>query len=109
MLMEDARTIYVFRNGTGVYSGESMSESEAVEMMRTWGPVEVGTPSGDFHVAAVESPVSGFAVRYHHPQIVSVAPRSEYPPDWSKVLAGSMIRLSRDMDSRDLHVVARSR
>lgn len=86
-----------------------MSESEAVDIMRTWGPVEVGTPSGDFHVAAVESPVAGFAVRYQHPQIVSFAPSSEYALDCSKALAGSMIRLSRDMDSRDLHVVARSK
>jgi hypothetical protein len=102
-LLEEARSIYVFRNGTAVYSAETMSQADALQIMSAYGPVRPGTPSADFYVASIESPVSGIAVRYAHPQIVSF---EEFPPTSPKLGAGSLIRLSREMDSHDLHVVA---
>lgn len=104
-LLEDAKAIYVFRNGTAVYSLEAISESEAVEILKEHGSLRPGTASGDFYVAATESPVSGFVVRYSHPQIVSFA--GDYSPHSPEPLVGSMIRLSREMDSHDLHIVSR--
>ncbi len=103
-LLEDARTIYVFRNGTAVYSSGAMSEAEAESLMAKHGRLQVGTESADFYVASIESPVRGFAVKYAHPQIVSYA---DFPISISNLAAGSLIRLSRVMDSYDLNVVAR--
>ncbi len=105
-LLEDARTIYVFRNGTAVFSTEAMSEVEAANIMKEHGRVRPGTSAADFHVASIESRISGFAVRYSHPQIVSFGGSTDFPPTLPKPIAGSMIRLSRDMDSYDLHMVA---
>ncbi|MDB4614285.1 hypothetical protein OAH18_01210 [bacterium] len=105
-LLEHVHSIYVFRHGTAVHSAEALSAPEAVQTLKQHGPVQWGTPSGDFWIASIQSPVGGFVVRYSHPQILSFAGNEEYPPDFPVPLAGSMIRLSREMDSRDLCIVA---
>jgi len=105
-LLADAKAIYVFRNGTCVYSNELMPEADAVEIMKEHGPVQVGTPAGDFHVAAVELPLPGFVLKYSHPQLVSFISNEECPSDCPEHLVGFMVRLGRDMDSRDLYIVA---
>jgi len=105
-LLEQAQSIYVFRNGTAVYSMESLSAPEAIQLMKQHGVVKRGTPSADFYIAPVQTPNSGFVVKYSHPQIVSFADSEEYPPDCPIAMAGSMIRLSREMDSRDVRIVA---
>lgn len=106
-ILEDAGSIYVFRNGTAVFSGNLMSEPEAIALLREEGPVVVGTNSADFHITVIEEPIPGFIVRYANPSIISFEPEVKYPLDCPLPLAGNMIRLARHMDSRDLHVVAR--
>lgn len=106
-ILEDAASIYVFRNGTAVFSTNPMSEPEAIALLREEGPVVVGTDSADFHIAVIAEPIPGFIVRYANPSIISFEPDDAYPLDCPLPLAGNMIRLARHMDSRDLHVVAR--
>lgn len=106
LLLQQAAAIYVFRNGTAVFSAERLSREQAMELLRQYGPIEVGASSADYRVASIQSPVAGFVVRYAHPQIVSFKSHADYPPDMPIPLAGSMIRLGREMDAYDLTVVS---
>jgi hypothetical protein len=106
-LIQDAESLYVFRNGTGVWSAHPLSEADAVELLRAHGGVRLGSPSADFSVAVADAPVPSFVVRYSHPHIVNVEPVAKFGTSCSRVIAGSLMRLSRAMDAQDLCVVAR--
>lgn len=103
-LLPEAKSIHVFRNGTAVVSPIGISSEDAVQIMREHGPAHPGSPSADFSVSPLTTPISGFLVEYNCPEIISFA--SDYPPDCPTWLAGSMIRMSREMDAIDLQIVA---
>jgi hypothetical protein len=98
-------TIAVFRNGTCVFSGKRMTRQQAVDLMKTEGPVVPGTWKADFFVGKIKEPIPGTVIRYHHPNIVSFVNESEYPLSCPEHVVGAFVRLARDCDSRDLHIV----
>jgi hypothetical protein len=105
-ILPDAKSIYIFRNGNCVFSKADLTESDAIALLKAHGPIHLGTPSADYAVAILTHPIRGFVVKYDHPQILSFFNADEYPLDCPLPLAGSMIRLSREMDGQDLRVVA---
>ena len=104
-LLGSPSTITVFRNGTCVFSDKQVTKEEVVHLMRTEGPVVSGSWKADFFVGKMKEPVPGTVIRYHHPNIVSFVNESEFPLSCPELVVGAFVRLARDCDSRDLHVV----
>lgn len=101
-----ASCIYVFRNGTCVFSNENLSEEEAKNIMFEYGFLETGTETGDFYIAIITAPISGFVVKYSSPNIISFANENEFSLDVPFAVVGSALRLGRHMDSYDLQIVS---
>jgi len=98
-------TIAVFRNGTCVFSDKQMTREQAVVLMKTEGPVVPGTWKADYFVGKIKEPILGTVVRYHHPNIFSFVNEREYPLSCEEYAVGAFVRMARDCDSRDLHIV----
>jgi hypothetical protein len=98
-------TIVVFRNGTCIFSDKRMTREQAADLMKTEGPVVSGTWKADYFVGKIREPIVGTVIRYHHPNIVSFVNESEYPLSCPEYAVGAFVRMARDCDSRDLHIV----
>ncbi|WP_052852476.1 hypothetical protein [Streptomyces avicenniae] len=99
----------LFGNGTCVVlvePGDDLAR-QAIEVLREYGPVHVGTPSGDFEVIGLGEG-RGWVVVGHHPDVLTYVPPTEEPggaarpSDLSVGLDG---RSLRDLDGRELRVV----
>ena len=104
-VLKNPATIAIFRNGTCVFSDRPVTRNEVVDLMKTEGPVVAGTWKADFYVGKIREPIPGTVIRYHHPNIVSFVNDREYPLTCPEHVVGAFVRLARDCDSRDLHIV----
>jgi hypothetical protein len=78
---------------------------QARALLREWGPVQVGTPSADFNVGAMEE-VTGWLVTCHHPGIVTyVGPEDGVGSDAAEVIVGLLGRAKRHQDAQEQAVV----
>jgi hypothetical protein len=96
----------VFENGTCVVLMEPGGDlkAQAIELLKEWGPVHVGTPAGDFNVIALPDH-AGYVVTSHHPDIMTYLSPEEADDETPEMMVGLIGRARRDQDAQELRVV----
>ncbi|NHI94756.1 MAG: hypothetical protein EAX96_19855 [Candidatus Lokiarchaeota archaeon] len=81
-------------------------KKEAIDLLKKWGPVVPGTPSGDFNIISLEQQ-SGWVITCHHPDIINYVDRSEFDEFQlvGEVNIGLLGRSKRDADAKSLKVI----
>lgn len=103
----DAKTWVLFGHGTVVIFNQPETDpgGQAVELMKSWGPVVVGTPAGDFNVITA-SQTPGWLVTCHHTNILTyVSPDEVESPTTSDWIIGLIGRSKRDQDAQELEIL----
>jgi hypothetical protein len=97
----------LFRHGTCVILREPEADlsTQALALMREWGPVQVGTSAGDFNVIdPVHAP--GWVVTSHHNDIMTyVGPDEIGQPNPGDLYVGLFGREKRDRDAHELEII----
>jgi hypothetical protein len=96
----------LFSNGTCVIlmQPEADLKRQALELMKTYGPVHSGTPAGDFSVITLEDD-PGWVVTSHHPDILTYVSPDEVADQSSDLVIGLLGRSKRDQDAAELTVI----
>ena len=99
----------LFKNGTCVFPSEPGADSDlatqAIALMKTWGPVHAGSSAGDFSVITLKD-APGWAVTCHHNDILTyVGPDDVESATASDVTIGLLGRSKRDRDACDLEIL----
>jgi hypothetical protein len=96
----------LFRHGTCVVFTDSASglRERAVDLMREWGPVHVGSPAADFDILPL-SDHRGWAVTCHHPDILTYVDPAEVGEIADDLTVGVYGRSKRHEDASDLVVI----
>lgn len=107
-ILQDSKKPWIlFENGTCVILAEPEGDpaSQAIELMKEWGPVQVATPSADFSVIHLVS-VPGWLVTCHHRDILTyVNPDEINRTEPNEVLVGLTGRSKRDQDAQELEIL----
>ncbi len=95
----DRRPWVLFENGTCVWLTHADADvfAQARAILKQWGPVIPGSPSGDFNVERAPN-ASGWLVTSHHPDIATYVSMSDEEP-----------QAKHNSDSRDLVIGLRGR
>jgi hypothetical protein len=96
----------LFSNGTCVIlmQPEPDLRRQAVEMMKTYGPVHAGGPAGDFSVITLDDD-PGWVVTSHHPDILTYVSPDEVAEQSNDLVIGLLGRSKRDLDASELMVI----
>lgn len=96
----------LFSNGTCVIlmQPEADMRRQAVEMMKTYGPVHAGGPAGDFSVITLDDD-PGWVVTSHHPDILTYVSPDEVAEQSNDLVIGLLGRSKRDLDASELMVI----
>jgi hypothetical protein len=96
----------LFEHGTYVVSTRALFDMKAaaLQILREWGPVRVGSPAGDFAVIKLRN-VPGWVIACHHPDVLTYVAPDELPPDPPDLHVGLFGRNKRDRDARELTVI----
>lgn len=94
----------LFENGTCVMIREPEADmkAQAVALLKEWGPVEVGTSSGDFTVIELDENL-GAVVTCHHPDIMAFVTNSG--GTFEELMSGLVGRAIRDEDASSLNII----
>lgn len=96
----------LFAHGTCVLIREPTQDVRraAIDLLRQWGPVVVGSPAGDFNVFPLKDG-TGWVVTSHHPNIATCVDSAEVPvPDPDPLTVGVIGRTKRDRDASELAI-----
>jgi hypothetical protein len=96
----------LFGNGTCVILMRPQGDlaEQARELLREWGPVQAGTPAGDF--ATIKLDAGGWAVTGHHNDILTYVGPDEFESEEpSDLLVGLLGRSRRAQDAEELRVI----
>ncbi|KAL2796680.1 hypothetical protein BJX66DRAFT_299074 [Aspergillus keveii] len=81
-------------------------ETQAIDILKEWGPVHVATPSADFNVIDLsEEEVAGYVVTGHHKDVLNYVPGDKVREGAPSMFAGLVGRGYRDEDAKGLKVV----
>ena len=96
----------LFEHGTCVIlmQPEADLARQAIELLREWGPVHVGTPAGDFGVIPLDEG-TGWVVSGHHNDILTFVGPDEMAADAPHFAIGFRGRSKRGQDAEDLRVI----
>jgi hypothetical protein len=96
----------VFEHGTCVVltAPDDDLELQATELLREFGPVHPGSPSGDFRSTTLQN-AEGWVVGGHHPDILNYVAPGEVPEPVESVAVGLCGRSKRHRDGTELRVV----
>jgi hypothetical protein len=96
----------LFSNGSCVIlmRPEGDLRLQAVELMKTYGPVHAGGPAGDFSVIDLDDD-PGWVVTSHHPDILTYVSPDEVGEQSSELAIGLLGRSKRDLDAAELTVI----
>ena len=105
IIVGDSKSWALFENGTCVVLMEPQDdlEKQAIELMKEYGLVHVGSPAGDFAVMDLLDHL-GWVVSCHHPDILTYVAPDEIG-DAEEVQIGLFGRSKRDADARELKVI----
>lgn len=102
------KSFVVFEHGTIVVFVKAAPDrdlrADAAELMKKYGPVSVGSPSGDFSVIELRNGL-GWAVTSHHPDIFTLVLPEEVSTAESDLSIGLVGRAKRADDAERLTVV----
>jgi methyltransferase (TIGR00027 family) len=100
------RAWVLFRNGTYVVFTEATKDmgARASDLLREWGPVNPGSPAGDFAVVSLND-APGWVVTGHHPDILTYVAPDEAPDSPTDLAIGLLGRAKRSLDAEELVVV----
>ena len=107
IVVGDSKSWVLFSHGTCVIIMHPKADllAQAVELMREYGPVHVGSPAGDFGVITLTAH-PGWAVTCHHNDILTyVAPEELSADKRDDVMIGMFGRGKRDRDASELEVI----
>lgn len=108
IIQGEQKSWVLFEHGTCLIlmQPEADLAAQARQIMATWGPVQVGTPSADFNVISLPNPPGGWVVTGHHPDMLNyVAPEDGDVPQPSDLVIGLIGRGTRDQDAHELRIV----
>jgi hypothetical protein len=97
----------LFAHGTCVLIREPTQDVRrtAIDLLKQWGPVMVGSPAGDFNVLPLKDG-TGWVVTSHHPDIATGVDSAELPShDHDPLAVGVFGRTKRDRDATELAIV----
>ena|GEM_PF-293218 len=106
IILGDGMSWVLFRNGTCFIVMEPGSDlrQQAIDSMREWGPVEAGTPQGDFGVTALTD-YPGFVVTGWHPDMLVYVSPEDAGSNADDLTIGLLGRARRDQDAHELQVI----
>lgn len=107
IIQDPVKSWVLFNNGTGVIlmGPEGDLAAQAIELMKEWGPVYIGTPAADFNVIDL-APVPGWIVTCHHQDILTyVSPEELMGAAPNDLLVGLLGRSKRDRDAQELKII----
>ena len=96
----------LFEHGTCVLIREPTQDVRraAIDLLRHWGPVLVGSPAGDFNVFPLKDGI-GWVVTSHHPDIATYVDSAEVSAHHHDPLTVGVIgRSKRDRDASELAI-----
>jgi hypothetical protein len=97
----------IFKNGTCVVAKLSDDDlaGHAASLLKEWGPVHAGTPSGDFAVRRLAED-GGWVVTCHHPDILTYVSLDEVMlPETPEMIVGLLGRSKRQADAEALEIL----
>ncbi|EYF00128.1 hypothetical protein [Chondromyces apiculatus] len=96
----------LFAQGTCVILMDPKGDlaEQAKRILAEWGPVQAGTPSGDFEVVELEGGM-GWVVTGHHPDVLNFVGADEVEAEEGEFLIGVVGRGCRETDAVSLRVV----
>ena len=96
----------LFENGTCVFLADSPDDLQgaAIEVLREFGPVEIGGPAGDFATINLGDDI-GWGVTFEHPDLLTLVLPSEINVKPSDLMIGLLGRGKRGDDAVSLQVV----
>ena len=107
IILYDDKSWVLFKNGTCVILMEAEDDlaSQAIDIMKEWGPVHVGSPAGDFSVISPYE-YSGWIVTCHHDDVLTyVSPDEvENGPSFDMIV-GLFGRKKRAQDASSLEII----
>ena len=107
IIIGENKSWVMFENGTCVILMNSQEDlaTQAIDIMKEWGPVVVATGAADFNVITLkEHP--GWVITGHHPDMLNyVSPEELEEDEISDVSVGLLGRYKRDEDSQSQKVV----
>ncbi|KAL2802747.1 hypothetical protein BJX63DRAFT_99248, partial [Aspergillus granulosus] len=98
----------LFEHGTCVILMTPTAEDlaiQAIDILKEWGPVHVGTPAGDFNVIDLEGEPGGYVVTGHHNDVLNYVPPDAVEKGAPDMVAGLIGRGNRDADAKELKVI----
>ena len=96
----------LFANGTCVIlmEPEADLQSQAVELLREYGPVHAGSTAGDFSAINLDND-PGWVVTCHHPDILTYVSAEDAGDNPNDLAVGLLGRSCRDTDGAYLEVI----
>ena len=100
IIVGEGRSWVVFANGTCVilmnYEGDP--ETQAMDLMREWGPVHVGSSAGDFGIVGLPNGL-GWVVTGHHNDTLTYVSPDEVGDESSDLTVGMLGSAARTQTS----------
>ncbi|WP_026405229.1 hypothetical protein [Actinomadura rifamycini] len=102
----DHKSWVLFEHGTCVILMEPEDDLavQATGLLREFGPVQAGTPAGDFGTIDLDA-APGWAVYGHHNDVLTYVAPEEVGDEPSDLAVGLLGRSKRDQDGKELTVV----
>ncbi|RSN64244.1 hypothetical protein [Actinomadura sp. WAC 06369] len=102
----DHKSWVLFEHGTCVIlmDPEDDLAVQATGLLREFGPVQAGTPAGDFGTIDLDA-APGWAVYGHHNDVLTYVAPEEAGDEPSDLAVGLLGRSKRDQDGKELTVV----
>ena len=96
----------LFKHGTCVILMEPEEDisKQAICLLRQWGPLHVGSSSGDFDVIHLSN-YPGWVVTGHHPDVLNYVSPAEVAVGSDDVMIGVLGRSKRNQDALELQVI----
>jgi len=107
IIVGEEKSWVLFEDGTCVILMEPKEDlaAQAIEIMKEFGPVHVGTSSADIQVTELIN-YPGWVVTGHHPDILNyVSPDELKSDDLNDLVIGLLGRSYRETDSKSLKVI----
>ncbi|OGH11967.1 MAG: hypothetical protein A2857_05975 [Candidatus Levybacteria bacterium RIFCSPHIGHO2_01_FULL_36_15] len=106
IIIDPSMSWVLFKNGTCAMLLEPQNDikTQAIQILRTHGPVTAGTPSGDFEVTKTPE-INGWIVTGNYPGIMMYVSSEEAGNKKSDFEIGMIGRTKRELDAKELEVV----